>query len=498
MARRSAAAARLEREAHLTSERVGTGLKQPLEIVEHPTPGVNLVGFLEGELGLGEAARKLGRALERAEIPFAPIVYRGTSSRQRHPLEWPASHGAPFDTNVICLNADQMHDLVAHVGVDFFLRRYSIGVWFWETSVFRRSDLETLRFLDEVWVASEWVRDVVASETDVSVRVVPLPIEDPPSPTFSRSDLGLASEFTFLFNFDFISAERKNPVGVVEAFMRAFTPGEGPVLVLKTINGKERKPQSFEKLRNLVAGRPDIRLRDGYVSASLNDALKAGCDCYVSLHRSEGFGLTLAEAMSHGKPVIATSYSGNMEFMDESNSYLVPYRLTPVPVDWWAYAPGAVWADPDVAAAARVMRRVYHDQDEARARGERGRQDVLRRFSLERTAELVGARVSDGRARRAALDRTGSDDARRPIFLASQELARGVGGRLVSPGARSRAGVLRRLLARALWPQLVEQHRFEEDVLDALTRAGRLPDDLHGEAAPRLDLTSDGSDERLA
>jgi glycosyltransferase involved in cell wall biosynthesis len=473
----------VEREAHLRSERDCAGLNRPLEIAEHPAPGVNLVGFLEGELGLGEVARKLGRALERAEIPFAPIVYRGTPSRQQHPLEWRGSHEARFDTNVICLNADHLHDFVAGVGVDFFAGRYSIGVLFWETSVSRRRDLESLRFLDEVWVASEYVRDVVAAETDVPVRVVRLPIEEPASPSLSRSDLGLPAEFTFLFNFDFISAERKNPIAVVEAFKRAFTPGEGPVLVLKTINGNELKPRSLEELRSLVARRPDIRLRDGYVSAALNDALKAACDCYVSLHRSEGFGLTLAEAMAHGKPVIATSYSGNMEFMDENNSYLIPYRLMPIPPDWWAYSPGAVWADPDVGAAAHVMRGVYDDQDEARARGERGRQDILRRFSPEQTAEFIGARVSEGRARRAAMAGSGTDDPRRPILVASQELARGVGGRLASPVTRGRAGVLRRLLARALWPQLAEQHRFEEDVLNALTRAARQPDDFHREAA---------------
>lgn len=200
--------------------------------------------------------------------------------------------------------------------------------------------------------------------------------------------------------------------------------------------------------------------------------MTATCDCYVSLHRSEGFGLTMADAMSYAKPVIATAYSGNLDFMDDENSYLVPYRMSPIPSDWWAYSPAAEWADPDVEAAAQLMRHVYEHQDEARSRGERARSDVLRVLSVERTAEFIAGRLSDIRARSLST-MPAESDARTPILRASQELRKGVGGSLARSSGRRPGALVRRFLLRALWPQLEEQHRFNSAVLDALTRLDR-------------------------
>ncbi|MGH3133704.1 MAG: glycosyltransferase, partial [Gaiellaceae bacterium] len=291
--------------------------------------------------------------------------------------------------------------------------------------------------------------------------------------------VGLSAGFLFLCIFDFISAERKNPAAVVEAFKQAFTPGEGPVLVMKSINGRERKPELLAMLRAAAGDRPDIHVRDGYVSADEKEAIMAACDCFVSLHRSEGFGLTLAEAMSYGKPVVATGYSGNLDYMDEENSYLVPHRLVPIPSDWWAFSPGAEWADPDVGAAAVLMRHVYEDQAEARARGARAREEILARLSLERTAESIASRLAVVRERGAVTARTSPHDARPPILEASQELAKGVGESLAGSAAGPMpASLMRRLLLRAFWPYLEHQHRLNMSMLDALTGLQRSVDDL--------------------
>lgn len=136
----------------------------------------------------------------------------------------------------------------------------------------------------------------------------------------SRSELGLADRFTFLFVFDYWSWERKNPAAVVEAFTRAFEPGEGPTLVLKSVNGRDWKQRQLARVEGLAVGPEDIVIRDGYVSSHERDSYIAACDCHVSRHRSEGLGLTMAEAMACGKPVIATGYSGNLDFMSAANS----------------------------------------------------------------------------------------------------------------------------------------------------------------------------------
>jgi glycosyltransferase involved in cell wall biosynthesis len=429
-------------------------------VADVPEPGVNIAGFFEGELGLGEVARKLGRGLEHAGVPFTAIPYRRLASRQSHRVDLELAAEAPYDTNIVCLNADYLETFLGDVGVEFFARRYSIGVWFWETNVFP-SGVTGERFLDEIWVASEYVRHAISKQVRLPVRVVPLPIERPAPSQVSRSDLGLPDGFTFLFTFDFISALRKNATAVVEAFTRAFEPGEGASLVLKSINGRELKPGQLRELEEAVSGREDIQVRDGYVDLAEKNAISAHCDCYVSLHRSEGFGLTMAEAMALGKPVIATGYSGNMDFMGERCAYLVPYDLVPVPSDWWAHAPGAEWAEPDVAAASELMRHVFEHRDEARAVGARGREQLLRQFSLERTAQFISARLAD-RA-------SSPSPARVPILRASRTLATGVGGPLADDPARGPLSFVRRLVVRTLWPHVADEHRFDSAVLDALS-----------------------------
>jgi glycosyltransferase involved in cell wall biosynthesis len=452
-------------------------LARPLRIPEHPLPGVNLVGFLEAESGLGEVARRLAAVVEKSGIPLSAISYRGTLGRQRHPLELSLGEEAPYDVNLICLNADQLTEFAADVGTEFFARRYSIGVWFWETNVLRFEERAATRFLDELWVASDYVRRAIAVDVDIPVHVVPVPVEPPPGPFRARFELGLPDGFTFLFLFDFWSAERKNPTAVVEAFASAFSPGEGPTLIVKSINGREWEPQQLERLTAIAGGREDIIVRDGYVSAVERDSYLAACDCYVSLHRSEGLGLTMAEAMVCGKPVIATGYSGNLEFMSEENSYLVPYRLVDIPDTWWAYAPGAQWAEPDIDTASLLMRRIWEHPGEAHVMGSRAREEIVERFSREGTEAFVQGRLADARAHGAVSARASKYDAR-PSILEAQDLAKEIGNSLVRGRGRPPTSFLRRLLYRALWPYLEDQRRFDASVLDALTVLQRSVEDL--------------------
>ncbi len=441
-----------------------------------PMPGVNLVGYLRGELGVGEVARKLARALERAGIPFAEIDYAGTASRREHRHESRRPSEALYDTNVVCLNPRDLRRFVGDHGPDLFTRRYTVGVWFWETTRFPDSDRWAFHFVDEIWVASTFVRDVVAAATWKPVFVIPLPLDVLPPPTLSRAELGLPEGFLFLFVFDFQSVfERKNPLALVEAFRTAFRPGEGATLVIKTING-HRKPRLLERLQAAAADRPDIHVVDGYVAATTRDALIAVCDCYVSLHRSEGLGLTMAEAMAYGKPVIATAFSGNTEFMHADNSYPVPYVLVEIPPGE-AYPAGALWAEPDTSTAAALMRSVFDDRDRAAARGARARRDITGTFSLARSAEALEQRFVDIHARPLPSADPVSATLRLALMrlsLASEEMEP---GRLLAAAARGSArGLLRKVILRALWPYLAARQRFDADLLDTLSSVQRAYD----------------------
>ena len=418
-----------------------------------PLPGVNVAGYLRAELGVGEAARRLVTGLEAGGIPHATVAYARTESRQEHPYDGVGGVAA-FDMNLVCVNADQLAVFRADVGREFFAGHYTIGVWFWEVSRFPDDLRAAFELIDEIWVASDFVADAVARETTKPVRVVPLPVAAPEPHGLTREDVDLPSEFVFLFSFDFLSVfERKNALGLIDAFEQAFAPGEGPVLVIKTING-DKDPGSLELLRRRAAKRPDVDVVDGYVSAEERDALMALCDCYVSLHRSEGYGLTMAEAMAAAKPVIATGFSGNLAFMDESNSLLVPYRVASVPPGCEPYPVTAQWAEPDLDAAAEFMRHVWESPEAARELGRRAQEDVLRRNSPARTAEFVTRRLHEIRA-----------ESERYAFV-TRKLP--VPGAALLQGGRLPTRIARWLLHRLLWPYLVEQQQFAAAVAESL------------------------------
>ncbi len=359
-------------------------------------PGVNVVGFLRGELGIGESARLLLGALAAADVPHAPVpVETQLSSRQRALAPRGAARRDPLGTTVLCVNSDLTPSVAAALPVAFD-RTYRIGMWYWEVEEFPDDQRGGLTVVDEVWVATDFVRDAIAPHTTLPVLTLTPPLPQRPAGVHaSRSDLGLPDAPIFLFTFDYLStAERKNPLGVVDAFCAAFGPHDGPVLVLKSINAHQR-PVEAERVRLRVAGLPHVRLMEDYLDAADRDALMAACDCYVSLHRSEGLGLTIAEAMAWGKPVIATGYSGNLQFMSEANSYLVGWEPTAIPDDAAPYPAGGTWADPDLTHAARLMREVMEHPEDARARGERAAMDIATLHSPAVAGRRFAARLAE-------------------------------------------------------------------------------------------------------
>ena len=366
--------------------------------------GVNVAGYLEADLGLGTAARAVLRAIERSGSAVATVVYRDTQSRQSRPFAALVEGEAPYDCSLVCINGDLLGNFARDAGAGFFEDRYTIAQWHWETETFPASMRAGLGWVDEIWVASRFEQQAMERETDKPVVVFPMPVVDDEAAAplaLPREALGLPQGFLFLFCFDFLSVmERKNPVGLVEAFGRAFPPGSGSHLVIKSING-ERRPNERERLRLAAAAHTDVRLLESYLSGSEVQALTATCDCYVSLHRSEGFGLTLADAMAAGKPVIATRYSGNLEFMSDETGYLVDCTLVPVGDSGAPYPPSHRWAEPDLDDAARLMRLVVADPEAARARAALGRAALRRRFTTAACAAFAAERLAVIRAARA-------------------------------------------------------------------------------------------------
>lgn len=279
---------------------------------------------------------------------------------------------------------------------------YNIGYFFWELNKVPESHRLGLELLDEIWVSSQYVRDIYASVTDKPVVNVGMAVEDLPPHLAPQHDLHQNGAFTFLTTFDSFSfVERKNPLATVRAFKEAFDDENQEVrLIIKTWN-RSRVSNAFQVsvwrvLDELIKGDPRIQVIDETFTYEQLLSLKLACDCYVSLHRAEGFGFGMLEAMQLGRPVIATGYSGNMDFCTPENSYLVEYNPISVGYDeYLSVERGSVWADPNIASAAAAMREVVSNPSEAKRRGVRAAQFVKDNFSVQAVASRYRTRLSE-------------------------------------------------------------------------------------------------------
>ena len=363
------------------------------------TPGVNLVGYLRTESGVGEAARLTAGALARAELPYVLIdVDGGGSLRRRDTTLSRFARSNPHDVNLVHVNADQVADFAELVGPRFFAGRRNIGFWQWELPAFPDAWPGCFRWFNEIWAPSRFAVQAIAAASPVPTARLPLAVVRREGARFGRSHFRLPPDrFVFLFVFDSLSfIERKNPLAAVRAFRQAFAPDDRALLVLK-LGHAEADPEALAALRE-AATDPRIVLLESAMTRSEVDSLIEACDAYVSLHRSEGFGLTLAEAMLAGKPVIATNWSGNTDFMTADNSYLVDSEIVTLSRDIGPYAAGSRWAEPDVEHAARLMRLVYERPDDVARRVERAQLTLAEGFSpaavARRLRELVGGGVA--------------------------------------------------------------------------------------------------------
>jgi glycosyltransferase involved in cell wall biosynthesis len=358
-----------------------------------PKSGVNLVGYLSSRRGVGEAARQILAALEEGDIPVATIDTPTTPEEIAVSLGTVDEEEYPYDFNLICVNADMLPAVATALGPRFFEGRHSVGLWFWEISDFPDQWLPSFDFVDEVWVATEHVADALRDVSETAVQTIRLPVLPVPAAEMTRAELGMPEGFCFLFVFDYRSVfARKNPLGLVEAFCRAFEPGTGPSLVIKSICSDEF-PVQRRQLAEAVAERPEIHLIEDMVPVEAKNAMIANCDCYVSLHRSEGLGLTMAEAMYFGRPVIATAYSGNLDFMSERNGYLVPHAMTEIGPGADPYPPDRQWAEPDLDQAAALMRQAFENPKGAAVRGRRAALDIRRTHSREAACKEIKQRM---------------------------------------------------------------------------------------------------------
>lgn len=351
--------------------------------------GVNLIGYLDDGLGLGESGRLIASSLESNNIPVAKI---SINCRQQVPEKLPE---LPYQINLFCMDYTHTTAFLEQLGWKKLQQFYNIANIFWETNLFPKERIIHWNYLDEIWVTTKYIQEHASIATNIPVYRIPQPIQLPPlrDSSICRESFHIGPQYTFLFCFDFLSIfNRKNPLAIIAAFTKAFPHAKDVQLIIKSTHG-EKCPTHAKTLEETVKSDPRIRWIDGFITPQRRYELMNACDCYISLHRSEGLGLTMAESMLLNKPVIATGYSGNIDFMNEANSFLCSYTLTPIGKESPPYPANGVWAEVDIDEAARFMKFVKEKPNEANEKAKVGKEHILKYNSYDYVGRLLSNRI---------------------------------------------------------------------------------------------------------
>ncbi len=333
-----------------------------------PGAGLLVGGEIGRASGLGEGARLMIAAARTLGLATAGIEAGIVPGAERRELDFDAGDpdmvpvGSPL---VLHVNAPVLPAALLRLGRPAIRGRLVVGYWAWELPVVPASWRAGLPFVHEVWAPSRFTAAALAMIVPTPVRVVPHPLAaSPPRPSaLSRADFGLpADALVTTVSFSLASSfERKNPIAAIAAHAQAFGTRADRILLLK-IGKPGHDDADLRQILALASGLPNVRIETRTFPQEDSDALLQHSDIVMSLHRSEGFGLVPAEAMMLGKPVIATDWSGTTDFLDGTCGFPVPYRLIEARDARGVFeAPGAVWADADVGAAAEALRALAAD-----------------------------------------------------------------------------------------------------------------------------------------
>ena len=360
----------------------------------HARLGINIVGFLAADLGIGESARCMARAADAAGIASALVPLKLNCRNRLGDTTFASrlQEENPHSVNVIHVDPPASRDIDHHHGRAFRAGRYNVGYFAWELPEFPDAWIPSFDYFDEIWCPSQFTREAIALKSPLPVLAMPhaIAVPAPGADTAElRTRLGLPTgPFLFLSLFDLNSyAERKNPGAAIDAFLQADLDPAAARLVVKVQNA-ESNGADFEDLRARLSRVPGAILIAGALNRQEIWSLEAACDCLVSLHRAEGFGLAVAECMALGKPAISTDWSATAEYVNSDNGCPVRARIVALAQNHGPYFMGSSWADPDPAHAAEWMRRLAGDPALAIRLGENARATIAARFS----PAAIGAR----------------------------------------------------------------------------------------------------------
>ncbi len=354
--------------------------------------GVNLIGNICAESGLGQSCRLVASALDKTGFPLSIYKYEqlGAEGQGDHSWENRLSKELPYDVNLIHINPHELGLAFIQQDASVWNYRYNIGYWLWELEEFPDEWIPCFQCLDEIWAPSEFICNAIRKKTTLPVRCMPYYVDVHIGTIYDRKHFGIPEDkFLYLMMYDQSSCmERKNPIGVLNAFKMAFEKeNENVGLVIKINNPT---PESRKQIRSVLDGYTNVYLIEETLSRDEVNSLTKCVDVVVSLHRAEGFGLVLAEAMLLGIPTVATNWSSNTEFMNENVACMVDYELITIEKDMPPFKAGNRWADANLDQAAGYMKKLYEDKEYY---------EMIRKNAKEYAKEKLGMDQAAGRIR---------------------------------------------------------------------------------------------------
>jgi glycosyltransferase involved in cell wall biosynthesis len=359
-------------------------------------PGASLLGCSRAENGMGESCRLAADALTQGHVPFG-VVNMPFSLHCRHGDLRAAVHEIAYPThraNIFHMNPPEMRFMGEMLGRRGIRGRITIGVWHWELPVLPDDWRPFLRDVQELWAPSRFIERMLRDAGAANVVLMPHGITAPDGSPMPRSELGIRDDaYVFFFMYDVASyQERKNPEGAIHAFQRAFRPDSPATLIVK-LNNVHFRPENVHILEELAADWPNIRFLKQPLDRLQVAALMRACDCFVSLHRSEGFGLGPAEALAIGKPVIATDWSSTTDFVHTEHACPVRCRIVPVGKNVGPYEAWQRWGEPDLDHAAEWMRQLARHPETGRELGRKASAFMADEFSARRAGDRMRRRL---------------------------------------------------------------------------------------------------------
>lgn len=360
--------------------------------------GLNLIGPIDGATGLGQSCRLVEHVIRQTGCPYMIYNYEQNTKNKVSMEDYLEKTGTQlqYSINLWHVNPSEFAEAYMTMGSSAFDKKYNIAFWLWELEEFPEEWVPYIRLLDEIWTPSEFVSRSIRQKTSKPVYTVPYCVTaESDVGRYGRKYFSLPEDrFLFLMMYDSQSIkERKNPEGAIRAFQSAFASEQNDVGLVVKVNSADEKELSW--LKNLSGDYKNIYLIDRNLEKIQVNSLVSCVDVFVSLHRAEGFGLVMAEAMLNRVPVIATAWSANTEFMNPQVACMVGYQLETLEKDMPPYKKGNRWAEPDLEEAAGYMRRLYAEKEYYAQISENAYAHAKEWLGMNRIKSVIQERLQD-------------------------------------------------------------------------------------------------------